>query len=144
MRAPALLLLAAVGTGALVAARPAPARAARHRDVAEVTIGAKCLAPGESRIVVTPDTLVIAQGESVSWAIEANSRVEAIAIRPKNQRSWLFEERPPYTGTRTTPAVASRMRADARGRYSYNVTVTCRDSTGQTWMETLDPDIIVN
>lgn len=136
--APALLAAALATT--LLAAMRAPAGAAN--DVT-VDIGADCKGRDSTAITVSPWTVTVAQGDSIAWAIDADSKVESVEITPKDPERWPFAEKPPYKGGKGRPARGRRMKPNARGTYAYDVTVTCK--VGQrTWKTTLDPDIVVD
>jgi hypothetical protein len=139
MRIAPALLAAALGTTLLAAMRPTA------RPAADVTVdvSADCVSKDSTTITVSPWTVSVSQGDSIAWAIDPESRIESIDIAPKKAERWPFTDRPPYKGGKGRPARGRNMKPDAKGTYSYDVTVTCKVGNKQ-WKTTLDPDIVVD
>ncbi len=133
-----VLLLAAVPV-VLVVSNDANAARFATRDV---TIDARCTGGENTSVTLRPWNLKIRQGDDVRWVLNANANSDDITITPK-RAAWPFDAEPPYEGGKGRPAQSGGMRQNARGRYSYNVTLICTNGTRADTVQ-IDPDIIVD
>lgn len=110
---------------------------------ARVEINAKCAGPNNTAVTVSPWNLTIAQDDDVEWVLDGNADTEEVSITPKQRGKWPYASQPPYKGGKANPARADKMKRNAKGRYSYNVTLVCTNgNTADT--VTVDPDIIID
>ena len=110
-----------------------------------VTVHIRC-AGGSATSRVNPDPVEMVQGEELAWVLTDSSDVEAFSIVPRDipngraAQEWPFADGPgARRGERGTPARGRGMRANAAGRYRYDVTASCAGGDEVT----IDPDIII-
>jgi len=108
----------------------------------DVTIDARCTDGEGTSVTLRPWNLKIKQGDDVRWVLNGDANSDDITITPK-RAAWPFLDRRAYRGGRGRPARTGGMRANARGRYSYNVTLICTNGANADTV-VIDPDIIVD
>lgn len=133
----ALVIVGVAGTLVAVTAD------ARQANV-NVSVNARCAGRNNTEITVSPWNVRIRQGDQLSWVINANANTSAITITQKDGGAWPFAAEPPYRGTKATPARATRMRANARGTYKYNIQLICQSGSNPPDTVLVDPDVIVD
>jgi plastocyanin len=131
----------------LLAAIPVTFACSQGRDSAdlatkEVTIDARCTGGDNTSITLRPWNLKVRQGDTVNWVLNANANSNDVTITAKRE-AWPFAEAPPYKGAKGKPARSGAMRPNARGRYSYNVSLICTNGARSDTV-LIDPDIIVD
>lgn len=127
---------------ALVALAVFNGAGAARSSTRDVTIDARCTGGENTSVTLRPWNLRIQQGDDVRWVLNANANSDDIAITPKRD-AWPFVGVPPYKGGKGKPAKSGGMRQNARGRYSYNVTLICSNGAKADTVQ-IDPDIIVD
>ena len=140
------------GVGALAALHLADARALGapppRLDERTVAVTVRCTSGQGAQARVDPDVVEIAQGDSLRWALSDDSDEASFEIVPRDHpngrgaREWPFADASgERRGRRNAPASGRGMRADAAGRYRYDVRATCGGGGGGAGREvTLDPD----
>ena len=108
----------------------------------EVSIDARCTGGENTSITLRPWNLKIRQGDEVSWVLNADANSDEVSITPK-RNAWPFAATPPYRGSKKTRVQSGAMRPNARGRYSYNVSLICTNGARSDTI-LIDPDIIVD
>jgi hypothetical protein len=124
-----------------VLATSAAVRNSRLPATKVVTIDAKCASPRNTQVTVTPWNITVAQGDDMQWSIDNNANTGAVTITPKDA-NWPFATNQ-ASGTKAAPARSSGMRANARGRYSYTITLVCQAGASAPDTVRIDPDVIV-
>src|SRR3954471_12787416 len=142
MRTKSFFMAGAAGVVAITtaASRQAPSR--RVPSTVTVAVEPRCPVGRDTQAVITPWNVTIAQGDDIEWAISEKGSATAISIVPKAPQGWPFATHQ-GNGTRQARARASGMRANARGRYSYNVEYVCRAGTPNADTVRIDPDVII-
>jgi hypothetical protein len=121
-------------------ATSAAVRTTRLPATRVVTVDAKCASPRNTQVTVTPWNITLAQGDDVQWNIDNGANTGEITIAPK--AAWPFATNQ-GNGTKGSPARGSAMRANARGRYSYTITLICQAGNSTPDTVRIDPDVIV-
>jgi len=87
---------------------------------------------------VTPESVMIARGDSVRWKTTGQA-VDSLIITLKNaSQTWPFTGSIPRGGDSTQTGGA-----DTTGTYAYNVTLHCRIANQPDTVVVIDPDIII-
>jgi hypothetical protein len=117
-------------------------------DAPLVTVRATCDDGRLGAHSVTPDTVTIAQDESIDWELDASSNATAFTVEPKHPGKWLFAHDEHFKGGKgkgdRAHANGEHMNKHAAGSYQYNVVLDCVDAHGATVQVTIDPTIIVH
>ena len=131
-------------TGAVPHARAPHAFATRT-----VSVHVRCEGGRLAAAEVNPDPVTLVQGDSLAWALTDSSDAESFTIEPSTApgqtKPWPFaDEAETRRGRKRSPARGRRMRANAEGRYRYNIVAECPTGRGDETREVeIDPDIII-
>lgn len=149
MRHRSALFLVLLVTGVTLAAVPAPSRGlpagsepagaepvrrTTHTIMVNLTCG------DDTDDWVSDSTVRAIRGDTITWELTPESNVEDFKVKKKRLLGrWLFE-RADVPGAPGNPARGDDMKANAEGRYTYEIKGRCR---GPEKAE-IDPDIIID
>jgi hypothetical protein len=119
-----------------------------HQDAAVVTVSATCTEGKLGAHSVSPEDVSVAQGADVDWELDESSNATSIDVGPKHPGHWPYNNDAHFKGGHGPDHPAkgngNAMKGNAKGKYPYNIMLSCPDGNGGSTTVTIDPNIIIH
>lgn len=121
--------------------------ARRQSRNVQVDVRIDCLAGRGVSFSLTPWSISLNEGDSISWKLDSQANVDSMdVVEVSPGRGWPFARKPPYKSTKARANGARALDTNQRGRnYKYAIRAICVRAVSPYDADTvlIDPEMII-